>query len=115
MPNDSQPVTAVPATGQWKPDVIFSVLVEPARRALLFSLAAGQAKPASVLRGATSLRLDATLKHLSVLRAAGLLVTAPDPVDERRTLYSLAPTVPVVNTDAGIALDFGCCLVRAGA
>lgn len=115
MAKDSQPVTAVPTPGQWKPDLIFSVLVEPARRALLFSLAASPARPASVLRGATSLRLDATLKHLSVLRAAGLLVTAPDPVDERRTLYSLAPTVPVVKTDAGIVIDFGCCVVRAGA
>jgi DNA-binding transcriptional ArsR family regulator len=57
-------------------------------------------------------RLDATLKHLIALRAAGLVVTRPDPVDGRRMLYSLAPTVPVVKTDKGAVMDFGCCVVR---
>jgi DNA-binding MarR family transcriptional regulator len=113
MSNDANAAATTPPTQQWKADRIYSVLVEPARRRILFSLATGQAKPASVLRGATHLRLDATLKHLAVMRAAGLLVTAPDHVDERRTLYSLAPTVPVIKSDTGIAIDFGCCLVRA--
>ena len=54
---------------------------------------------------------DATLKHLTTLRDAGLLLTAPDPQDKRRTLYRLAPSVPVVKTETGMAIDFGFCVL----
>jgi hypothetical protein len=64
------------------------------------------------LRGATGLRLDATLKHLTAMRSAGLLVTMPDPTDGRRMLYSLSPSVPVVKSPEGITIDFGFCLLR---
>jgi hypothetical protein len=56
--------------------------------------------------------LDATLKHLTAMRSAGLLVIAPDPTDGRRMLYSLAPSVPVVKSPEGIVIDFGFCLLR---
>jgi hypothetical protein len=56
--------------------------------------------------------LDATLKHLTAMRSAGLLVVTPDPTDGRRMLYSLAPSVPVVKSPEGIAIDFGFCLLR---
>lgn len=112
MPNDPIPPTTAPTIGQWKPNKIFSVLAEPARRAVLLSLARGTPKAASQLRGATGLRLDATLKHLSAMRSAGLLVTTPDTVDGRRMLYSLAPSVPVVKSPEGVVIDFGFCLLR---
>ncbi len=113
MPSNTQPPTTVPATGQWNPDLIFSVLAEPARRHVLLSLAGGKPKAATDLQGATRLRLDATLKHLSAMRSAGLLVTSPDRTDGRRTLYSLAPSVPVQKTPEGrIVIDFGFCMLR---
>ncbi|MBI5772701.1 MAG: hypothetical protein HZA89_03035, partial [Verrucomicrobia bacterium] len=74
--------------------------------------ARGEPRPASVLKAGVGRRLDATLKHLIALRAAGLVVTRPDPADGRRMLYSLSPTVPVVKTDKGAVIDFGCCVVR---
>ena len=112
MSSDPLPSATAPVTLQWKPDEIFSVLAEPARRAILRSLALGKPKAASELRGATSLRLDATLKHLAAMRSAGLLVTAPDSTDGRRMLYSLAPSVPVVKSPEGVVIDFGCCVLR---
>ncbi|MBI5397101.1 MAG: helix-turn-helix transcriptional regulator [Verrucomicrobia bacterium] len=113
MPDNPQPPSAAPATGQWKPDLIFSILAEPSRRALLFSLAHGKPKAATDLEGATHRRLDATLKHLAVMDSAGLLVTSPDPTDGRRTLYTLAPSVPVKKTpEGGTVIDFGFCLLR---
>jgi DNA-binding transcriptional ArsR family regulator len=112
MANDPIPPLSAPVIAQWKPDKVFSVLAEPARRAILRSLATGTPKSASQLRGATGLRLDATLKHLSAMRSAGLLVTTPDSVDGRRMLYSLSPSVPVVKTPEGAAIDFGFCLLR---
>jgi len=112
MPDTPQPPVTAPATTQWKPDEIFSVLAESARRTILRSLAVGKPKAASTLRGATGLRLDATLKHLTAMRSAGLLVTAPDPSDGRRMLYSLAPSVPVMKSPEGIVIDFGFCLLR---
>ena len=108
----SPAVAAVPAA--WSADVIFSILAEPSRRAILLVLAHGKALPTSVLKGGTRRRLDATLKHLATLCTAGFLVTAPDPTDGRRTLYTLAPAVPVVKTPEGaVTIDFGCCLLRA--
>lgn len=112
MPNDSLPAISAAPTAQWKPNKIFPILAEPARRAVLLSLASGKPKAASQLRGATGLRLDATLKHLSAMRSAGLLVTAPDTVDGRRMLYSLAPSVTVVKSPEGVVIDFGCCVLR---
>jgi DNA-binding transcriptional ArsR family regulator len=113
MPSDTQPPTTAPATGQWKPDLIFSILAEPSRRALLFSLAHGKPKSATDLEGATHRRLDATLKHLAVLDEAGMLVSSPDPQDGRRTLYTLSPSVPVQKTSAGATvIDFGFVLLR---
>ncbi len=59
------------------------------------------------------LRLDATLKQLAVLCSAGLLTTSPDPTDKRRTLYALAPAVPLTKTPEGaVTIDFGFCLLR---
>lgn len=109
----SQPPSAAPATGQWNPDLIFSVLAEPARRHLLLSLAQGKPAPATALQGATHRRLDATLKHLTAMRSAGLLVTSPDPQDGRRTLYTLSPSVPVTKTPEGATvIDFGFVMLR---
>ena len=113
MANENKTPVTAPAAAAWNPDQIFAMLADPARRHILLALAHGQALPASVLKGGVRLRLDATLKHLTTMRSAGLLVTRPDPNDGRRLLYALAPTVGVVKTPAGaLAIDFGCCLLR---
>ena len=67
--------------------------------------------PATALKGHAGLRLDATLKHLTALRDARVLVTTPDRQDKRRMLYSLAPSVPVVRTETGTAIHFGYCVL----
>lgn len=112
MADTTPPPANPPPAPAWDPEVIFPVLADPVRRRLLLSLARGAVSPASVLKGGVGRRLDATLKHLIAMRAAGLVVTRPDPADGRRMLYSLAPAVPVVKTDKGAVMDFGCCVVR---
>ena len=96
----------------WNPDVVFPVLADPIRRRVLLALANGEPKTATQLTGASSRRLDATLKHLLALRNAGLVITRDDPVDSRRQLYSLSPAVPLTKTEKGIELDFGFVLLR---
>ncbi len=75
------------------------------------ALAHGGAAAASGLQGSSQRRLDATLKHLTRLQKAGVLVATPDTKDKRRMLYRLAPSVPVIRTATGTAIDFGCCLL----
>jgi DNA-binding transcriptional ArsR family regulator len=57
--------------------LLFHALSDPTRRAMLERLAQG---PAAVteLAGPTGLRLPTILRHLSVLQAAGLIITAKD-------------------------------------
>ena len=92
--------------------MIFPLLADPVRRHLLLSLARGGGRPASELRAGAGRRLDATLKHLTAMRAGGLLVAGPDPTDGRRMLYSLAPAVPLAKSAEGMVIDFGFCLLR---
>jgi DNA-binding transcriptional ArsR family regulator len=103
------PVTVAPA---WNPDAVFAMLADPARRRALVALARGGPQPATSVMASAGRRLDATLKHLIAMREAGVLTTAPDPTDGRRTLYGLSPKVQVTQTPEGAVLDFGCCVVR---
>ena len=112
MPDTTSPSVPAAIPSAWNQDLIFAVLADPVRRRLLVSLARHGGQPASVLKSAAHRRLDATLKHLVAMRAAGFLVTRPDPGDGRRMLYSLAPAVPVVQSETGTVLDFGFCLLR---
>lgn len=96
----------------WDENLIFSALADPVRRQMLLTLARGGPQPASILMLSARRRLDATLKHLTAMRSAGLLITKPDPTDGRRMLYSLAPTIPLSKTEQGAVIDFGFCLLR---
>jgi DNA-binding transcriptional ArsR family regulator len=112
MPDAALPLVPVPNVSSWDADAIFQILADPARRRMLLALAGGGSLCATNLKVHAHLRLDATLKHLVAMRAAGLLAVKPDPQDGRRMLYSLMPSVPVVTTPAGRAIDFGFCLLR---
>jgi len=113
MTDNTQPPAAAAIPVQWNADQIFSILADPSRRHILLTLSRCKPSPASVIRDWVHRRLDATLKHLAAMCSAGLLVTSPDPTDGRRTLYALAPSVPVVKTpDGAVTIDFGCCLLR---
>jgi len=112
MPDTAPSPVPVPNVSQWDADDIFLMLAEPARRRIMATLASGNPQAATSLKGSTHLRLDATLKHLTAMRKAGLLVMKPDQTDGRRMLYSLAPSVPVVTTATGRGIDFGFCLIR---
>ena len=113
MSDLSRSAVPVASTAGWNEDLIFSLLSDPVRRRLLLNLArCGVGQAASQLNGGVGRRLDATLKHLTALRNAGLLVTQPDKVDARRMLYSLSPAVPVTKSEQGAAMDFGFVTVR---
>jgi DNA-binding transcriptional ArsR family regulator len=112
MPDATLSPAPVVPVAAWNEDVVFSALADPVRRRLLFSLARNGAQPASRLMSVAGRRLDATLKQLVTLRAAGLLVTTPDPQDGRRMLYALAPAVPLVKMETGVVIDFGFCRLR---
>ena len=112
MSDPTLPASPNPEIPAWDPDLIFLTLADPARRQLLLALAAGGPQPAADLLGASGKRLDATLKHLISLRAAGLVVQRENPGDGRKYLYALAPNVPVARTEKGVALDFGFVSVR---
>lgn len=82
------------------------------RRRILQALADGQPRVAKQLASIASRRISATLKHLVVLRDAGLILSRQDPQDGHRQQYILGPGIPVTRTERGLAMDFGCCLVR---
>jgi predicted transcriptional regulator len=87
-------------------------LADPVRRRILEMLANGQALAVSQIAPTVGRRLDATLKHVMILRDAGFVTFAPDVSDSRRLLYALAPSVRVTDTPEGRTMDFGCCVVR---
>lgn len=93
-------------------DTVYAALGDPTRRRLLQILAHGKGLTATILASNVGRKLDATLKHLVALRAAGLVITAENPNDGRRLLYHLAPAIPVTKTERGWEMDFGYCLVR---
>jgi DNA-binding transcriptional ArsR family regulator len=108
---------AAPAPGavyHWRADVVFPILADPSRRQLLAALANGIPMAASQLASPAGRRLDATLKHLTALRASALVVTMDDPRDGRRQLYYLSPNLTVRFRDGEGEIDFGCCVLRVG-
>lgn len=79
---------------------------------MLVALAGCNGLAATQLAPLAGLRQDAALKHLNELRAAGLVSMKEDPQDRRRQLYTLTSAVTARRTEAGLELDFGCCLAR---
>ena len=109
----SEPTSSTtPPTPIWDADLVFHALGEPIRRSIMASLAGRPLQTATELCVTTGRRLDATLKHLIVLRAGKLVVTEENPRDGRRLLYRLAPEVIVRRTETVTELDFGCGVLR---
>lgn len=96
----------------WDKNLIYETLGNPARRELLLALARNGAQPAADIMGNAKLRRDAAIKHLAIMRAAGLVVVQENSRDGRKQLYSLSPAVPLVKTDKGAVLEFGFITVR---
>ncbi|MEO6785157.1 MAG: winged helix-turn-helix domain-containing protein [Chthoniobacteraceae bacterium] len=112
MPNRSRPPTPpANATGP-NPDTIFATLGDPVRRRILMSLTDGAPRTAKQLSIAVARRISATIKHLAVLREAGLIVSQPDPKDGHHQHYVLSVGIPVTRTERGLEMDFDCCVVR---
>ncbi len=83
------------------------------RRRILVALADGKFHIARGLSGTQPKHYDSNRKHLDVLVKAGLVVAEPDPADQRRQHYKLAPSVLVAETPEGRrTMDFGYCMVR---
>ena len=112
MANALQTPAPVSNPAPWNPDEIFPVLADPARRRLLLALARGGPQAGALLMHTVGKRLSATVKHLTAMRAAGLLVMETDPADGRRMRYGLSPAVPLMKTGTGAVIDFGFCLLR---
>lgn len=113
MSTPAEPSPATPPAPQIIPeDTLYAVLGDPTRRRLLQLLADGRASTATALAGNVGKRLDATLKHLVALRAAGLVITQENPQDRRRLLYRLPPAIHTAKTEHGWVIDFWHCLVR---
>ena len=113
MPDTPQPPAPTPTSPRWDADTVFAMLADPARRRTLFAIARGGPQVATTLKSSAGKQLDATLKHLTALKNAGMVTTSPDPKDGRRTLYGLSPKMMAVRSADGTSLDFGCCVVRA--
>src|SRR4051812_13984310 len=109
-----QPATPTPVIHEFDAEVIFPIVADATRRQLLARLAAGKSLAASQMAPGASRRLDAVLKHLAALRAAGLILINADTADRRRQLYTLSPAVTVRTVAGRLELDFGCCVVRMG-
>ncbi len=112
MPNRSRPPTPAPGATGPNPDVIFAALGDPVRRRILQALADRKPRTAGELGGLVTRRISATLKHLNVLRDAGLIVAQRNPQDGLRQHYVLAANIPVTKTERGTEMDFDCCVVR---
>ncbi|MDB6028857.1 MAG: hypothetical protein JWM68_5080 [Verrucomicrobiales bacterium] len=102
----------------WNQDLIFSVLSDPIRRAIIVSLARKGPQTAAALAPAgpggnfMMVRLNRVVKTLAALREAGLVVIIPNPGDGRKQMYSLAPGMTVTKTETGCLLDFSFGLLR---
>ncbi|MBA4148097.1 MAG: hypothetical protein H0X66_08265 [Verrucomicrobia bacterium] len=102
-------------------ELIFSVLMQVARRKLLVAMADKKPQTAAELmhagrgRGsccADSNFLTSTLKNLKLMMDAGIVVQTEDSRDRRRALYSLAPGLNVTKEGEHTVFDFGFCVVR---
>ena len=103
------------SAGSSDPDqnLIYAALGDPVRRRLLQILSDGTPRTVKQLAPSVARTPDCTLKHLTALRDATLVLTQPNPADSRRQLYLLPPTVKVTKTENGMReMDFGCCVMR---
>jgi predicted transcriptional regulator len=103
------------SAGSSGPDqnLIYAALGDPVRRRILQILADGTPRTVKGLAPSVARTPDCTLKHLTALRDATLVLTQPNPADSRRQLYLLPPTVKVTKTETGMReIDFGCVVMR---
>ena len=103
------------SAGSSGPDqnLIYAALGDPVRRRLLQILADGTPRTVGGLAPSVARTPDCTLKHLTALRDATLILTQPNPADSRRQLYILTPNVKVTKTETGVReIDFGCVVMR---
>ncbi|MBA4147049.1 MAG: helix-turn-helix transcriptional regulator [Verrucomicrobia bacterium] len=112
MAQEHSPKTIPLKVRRWKTDDVFLMLKDPFRQQILRSLANGEAKTGMELNAASGRTRHTYLKHLTALCKVGLLVKKENQNDRRLLLYGLAPGVSVCNTDDGMTMDFGCCMLR---
>jgi predicted transcriptional regulator len=93
-------------------DALNLALAESVRRRLIRTLADGQPRTAAELTANSGRALDATLKYLIHLRAAGIVIMFKNPIGSQRNRYKLNPAIPVTKTETGWEIDFGYCVVR---
>ncbi len=109
--NDQQPPVA--AVTEWTMKKILPMFAIPQRWKILLFLADKGPQPASALPGAqTRSGRSVVLKQLAAMRRAGMILKTENSRDGRKSLYSLAPTLPVRRTEDGIEMDFDFVLFR---
>ena len=124
MSNQNTGTTTTSAAARahaWDEELIFDALRESVRRQLLLSMAKNSFLPASEhhlsrpggrLDKSAHGKVDYVLKHLAVMRKAGLVIQKENPRDGRRALYGLSPNVPVTVTEEFVIVDFGFIMFR---
>jgi hypothetical protein len=107
------PLSGVPPNSEWDEDSVYSALGHVARRRLIVALALQKTPRAgSELTKPAQRKLEVTIKHLAHLRTRGFVIDQADERDARRSVYSLAPNLPLKLTNEGVIFDFGFCTVR---
>ena len=94
-------------------DAVYFALNNAGRRNLIRRLDMDRAGlTSSEAGGAGRKGRDVNLKHLTLLAKLGVVQTATDSRDARKTRYTLPLTIPTRRTETGWELDFGCTVMR---
>lgn len=111
MADVQNPAKVVTTAPKWDEEMIYRVFNDSVRRHVLFTLAKQGPKTVRDLNPGGKFH-DTVIKHLAVLRSAGLVTMKSDPTDGRRSIYSLSPAVLFKDTEEGRMMNFGFCMVR---
>src|SRR4051812_48602755 len=88
-------------------DEIFRMVNDPHRRKIIRSLADGGWKTALDVNAGSGRKRHGSLKHLTVLCNAGLLVKKDNPNDLRQPLFALAPEMTISRSAEVLTVGFG--------
>jgi hypothetical protein len=94
-------------------DAVYFALNNAGRRQLIRRLGMDRTGlTSSEAGGAGRKGRDVNLKHLTLLARLGIVQTATDSRDARKTRYTLLPSFITRRTETGWELDFGCTVMR---
>jgi hypothetical protein len=111
MPQQQSASTLPSSVRKWKTEEVFLALNHSFRRQIIRSLAISM-KTALQINAGSGLRRYTSLKQLTLLCEAGIVVQTENAKDRRQPFYALAPGVVVCHGEDYFTVDFGCCMLR---